>query len=149
MGTTTRRGFSMPELLMVVVIIGLVTALAIPRINNFREQSDLNAAAALVNSYVYRARAAAIGQARTVRLVTSGSSIWVIIPTTGDTVASQQNLALDRKVTMAASVAQINYSPRGMAVGLSAEEPPRFTLTKGSRTKVVCLTALGMVRPSC
>jgi prepilin-type N-terminal cleavage/methylation domain-containing protein len=145
----SRLGFSMPELLMVVLIIGVTAALAAPRFMRMRQQSDLDAAARVVSSYMYRARAAAIGRGRTVRLATSGNAIWVIIPATGDTIGSRQDLATDRQVTMVATVATIDYSPRGIATGLSSASPPQFTLSRGGMTKVICTTSLGMVRPSC
>ena len=149
MTPNSRPGFSLPELVIVITIIGVTVALAAPKITSFQNQNDLNAAAATINSYMYRARAAAIGQAKTVRVATSGNTIWVIVPSTGDTVASRQNLLTDRKVTMTATVANIDFTPRGFASGLSAADPPRFTLTRGGATKVICTTYLGMVRPSC
>lgn len=146
---SSRYGFSMPELLMVVIIIAVTAGLAAPRIKNFREQNDLDAAAQTISSYMYRARAAAIGQARTVRVSTSGNAIWVIATATGDTVGSRQDLYASRNVTMEASVANIDFSPRGLATGLSSASPPKFTLIRGGKRKVICTTSLGMVRPSC
>ena len=90
-----------------------------------------------------------VRQAKTVRVATSGNTIWVIVPATGDTIASRQNLLTDRKVTMRASVANIYFTPRGFASGLSAADPPVFRLTRGGASKVICTTSLGMVRPSC
>lgn len=145
----SRQGFSLPELVIVITIIGVTVALVAPKITSFQNQNDLNAAGATINSYVYRARAAAIGQAKTVRFATSGNTLWVIVPATGDTIASRQDLLRDRKVTMTATVANIDFTPRGFASGLSAGDPPQFTLTRGSASKVICTTSLGMVRPSC
>jgi type IV fimbrial biogenesis protein FimT len=146
---TSRAGFSMPELLMVIIIIAVTASLAAPKFTSYRRQSDLKSAASTVSAYVYRARAAAIGRAQTVRLATSGNAIWVIVPSSGDTIASRQDLYADRQVTLSASVSSIDYSPRGIAVGLSAATPPTFTLSRSGTSRVICMTSLGLTRPSC
>jgi prepilin-type N-terminal cleavage/methylation domain-containing protein len=49
---TSRAGFSMPELLMVIIIIAVTASLAAPKFTSYRRQSDLKSAASTVSAYV-------------------------------------------------------------------------------------------------
>ena len=63
MGTVTktfqiinRRGFTMVEIICVIIIIGIVSSIALPAIDNFRSSDKCKAAASILVNYVRQAK---------------------------------------------------------------------------------------------
>src|SRR5437764_419663 len=59
-----RLGFSLPEMLIVLVIAGVMMRLALPKIAAMKDKNTVRAAKQQVLSYLTNARAAAIRQSR-------------------------------------------------------------------------------------
>ena len=70
-----RRGFTLTELLVVIGIIGLVTAIAIPVSSNFGKSNAITAAARQLQDDVAFAKARAVNTRSTVYIVFSGPGI--------------------------------------------------------------------------
>lgn len=71
-----RAGFTLIELIMVIAIIGVVTALALPVLSSFRKGDAMLAATRQMLDAVSRARQLAIGQHTTVYLVFAPPTLW-------------------------------------------------------------------------
>lgn len=140
-----RRAFSLVELLVVVTIIGITTALAAPKIRDYNLNNSLNAAQVDIQSYINRARQAAINRGHAIRFKRLGTQIMVIdsLVTPRDTLGRPRSLGENYGVTLSATRDYIDFDTRGMAIGLSAAVT--YTVTKSSRSKVVCTSILGLV----
>ena len=115
-------GFTLIEMLMVVVVIGAMLAFALPRFRNSTKQGDvrgsLDAMAAMHNI----ARQTSIQRSRVTRLVidrTNGTMVVVANKVSGtgvDTVGKVQNLLSRFGVTLSSSPTRdtLTFTPRGL-----------------------------------
>lgn len=120
-----RRGFSLIEMLLVIVIIGLVGMIATPRMRESLERSKVRAARSALASHVARTRATAVARGCQATLnVTTGAAgkLWVtscLTTTVGaggatQTVGRVDSLAARQKVTITSDVAALSFDRRGI-----------------------------------
>ena len=141
----SRSGFTLIELMMVIIIMGVVLAFALPKFNSLRNSGKLGAAKVHVMSSMTTARAAAIQNGRVARWSISGNSIGVTAanPTgTMVTIAAPIDFAAQYNVTLRATQNTVDFDSRGMASNLSATMK---IYVVGSTTDSVCVTRLGVV----
>jgi len=121
MGT---KGFSTIELAIVMILIGLIAALAFPRIRGALEKQNVRSARAAAQTFVVKARAAAVqrGCRGTVQLRADGR-VWVTVCTTApaagrtlDTLGPIELLGARYNVQVAASRDSIAFDARGMKI---------------------------------
>lgn len=151
MRVTRTSGFTALEVLIVMIIIGIVAAIAIPRLRGVQEQQNVRSSRAALQTLVAKARAAAIqrGCAGTLHLVAPGR-VWVtacrISPTGGtlDTLGVIDDLAARYNVTMATSVGQIQFDARGLS---ATYVPAVIQFTAGSVIDSVRVNSVGKVVP--
>jgi Tfp pilus assembly protein FimT len=140
----------MLELLIVIVLIGLISAIAYPRTSGVRASAGLHAARAQFIGSLATARAAAVRFARPAQLKRSGNSIQVLADTGGNGtfVSLTQPVPLDSQfnVTVSASIDSVVFGSRGLATNLSTSGA-QFALVRGTIQDSVCLTRLGDVAP--
>jgi prepilin-type N-terminal cleavage/methylation domain-containing protein len=145
-----RGGFTMLELLIVIVLMGLLSAMAYPRMSGVRQSAGLRAARVQFVSSLATARAAAVRFARPAQLKRSGNSIQVLADTggTGAFVSLGLPVALDSQfsVTLSATIDSVVFGSRGLATNLSTSGA-QFALVRGTIQDSVCLTRLGEVAP--
>jgi type II secretion system protein H len=150
------RGFSLLELLIVLVIVGVLAALALPKFRIVRDQNNVSGARARIESTVATARAAAIHKGRLSQFVVSGNriSVWTQDPTTGSW--QQQVSSLDLSAVYpgvqiqlgGASLPHIYYEPRGFT--WSGAKPPStlvFRVVGQTKTDSVCVSRQGQLLP--
>jgi prepilin-type N-terminal cleavage/methylation domain-containing protein len=95
-----RQGFTLIEMLMVVVIISLTTLMAVPRFRATVNRSNMLSARAKVMASYSAARAAAAGSGRMTTMNINGNRVWVTasprLKTSGtgtvDTIVLPKNL---------------------------------------------------------
>ena len=145
-----RTGFTTIEMAIVASVVGLVTAFAIPRLSNVREQAGLNGAKRHLITQLAGARSSAIQRGATVQVVASGHSIHLTTSMGGvDTQISPRSLLVPTfGVEMSATEEKITFDARGFATSLPAEGA-KFVLTRGAASDSVCVTRLGLVLPEC
>ncbi len=117
-----RAGFSLPELLLVVVIIGILVALGTPRLRGawFRTEV-INARNAMANMYT-TARLTALQTGRTVTfqrvgnmvLITAAPRLVAVSGSTIDTVGALVNLNDRYGVTAAGTPTSVTVNPKGL-----------------------------------
>jgi prepilin-type N-terminal cleavage/methylation domain-containing protein len=140
------RGFGMAELIVVVAIIGLLAALALPTFLAYWRSSTLGAGAAELAGILNRGRQLAISQNGSVCVQTSGTSVrfrtvscaGTIWTGTGTTSAGLMTLSNGMQV----SGGPVTFTNAGGATGTGS-----FTVTdpRTSRTRTVAFSATGRV----
>lgn len=151
-GSVTARnaGFTIVELLIVLMLLGVLSAITYPRIAGVRAGAALRAARVQFTASLATARAAAVRFGRPAQLTRRGNSIEVRADTggTGTFVSLGLPLALDSafKVTLSATVDSVVFGPRGLATSLSPSGA-RFALVRGDIRDSICLTRLGEISP--
>src|SRR5689334_2212787 len=140
-----RPGYTLIEMMTVLVIIGTVTMLTTPRLQLMRAKSAFRSAQTDTRSYLAQARAVALQRGREARFVTNGNTISVTVDSSGTqvTFARPRNLYQAYGVSLSATRAQIAFDPRGQAIGNSSMERVRFN--RDSLRDSVCVTKLGKV----
>jgi len=139
-----QRGFTFVEILIVMVLIGIIASLGIPRIRSAIEKQNVHSARVAVGTIVVKARAAAIqrGCASAVHF-TSGTSgtVWVTTCKTNtsglDTLGGIESIAGRWNVTFTASADSIRYMPNGVSLSNAASTLLKFTSNGNSDSVVV------------
>jgi len=78
------RGFSLIEMLVVIGIIGIVAAIAIPNFASWRERQAVNSAANSLLSHMKQARAVAMAENRSVKITFAGDNYTYDADTAGN-----------------------------------------------------------------
>jgi prepilin-type N-terminal cleavage/methylation domain-containing protein len=144
-----KAGFTVLEILIVLIIVSAVAAVAIPRLRGNTEKQGVRASRAAMQTFIAKARAAAIqrGCPATIRLVPPGT-VWITscrMSSTGgtlDTLGGIENLAARYTVVMSTSVDSIRFDPRGLN---STFQQATVRFTAGSITDSVKVNAVGKV----
>lgn len=146
--TSRRAGFTLIELMIVVVIMGAVTLIAFPRIQSTYQASALRGARNRLVTVYAAARAAAVQTNRPVRVHISGNSVWVTASPrltvggsgTADTIGSVQSMYDVFGVTVASTVDSLMLDPRGL--GLNGAT---LVMTNAHGADTVQITGFGRV----
>jgi prepilin-type N-terminal cleavage/methylation domain-containing protein len=119
----SRRGFTFIEILIVMILIGVVSALMFPRLRGAFEKTNVHGARAAVGTLAAKARAAAVARGcRSAIHFSSGAdgTVWVTVckvnATTGtDTLGGVEHLASRFNVTFSPSRDSVTYAPSGVS----------------------------------
>ncbi len=140
------RGLTLIELVIAIGLVGLMAAIAFPRIGDaLRKQSVRSARAAVVAMHA-KARASAIQRARATAFVVSGNTVLVVSrhPVTGalDTIDAPENLQNRYGVTVLSTRDTLSFDPRGLG---TQGEDTKITVTKGPYSQSIEINPLGRV----
>ena len=141
----SRLGFTLTELMMVVIIMGVVLAFAVPKFNSLRNSGKLGAAKTHVMASLTTARASAIQNGYGSRWSISGNNVTVAARTAAGTytnLASAAKFDTLYSVTLRASQTEIDFDSRGLATNLNATGK---IYVVGITTDSICVTRLGVV----
>lgn len=150
-----RRGFTLVELVLVLVIVSIVSAIALPKIGAMRDRGAVRSARQQVSSLLATARATAIRQGQSAQLRFANNTAWVTAtPIGGGTPvpvggrAAFTPLGVDAAGFAAdAESVSILYDLRGMAQGLTATR--KLTFTRNRARDSLCISRVGLIAPSC
>lgn len=114
-----RNGFTTIELAIVIVLIGVIAAIGIPRLKRSLEKQDVRSAKAAIATMVATARATAIQRGCRATLRFSTDSVWVTAcgvnpPAASVQVGRAKRVGAVYNVTLNASAATLVYDPRGL-----------------------------------
>jgi prepilin-type N-terminal cleavage/methylation domain-containing protein len=137
-----RRGATLIELLLVLVIIGILTAIAQPRVRNFADGLAVTRSTIDIAAAHRRARIVAIVRSRPVELTVAAAEI--AIRAQGDTTTIWHLAGPSASgVTLMGPTRVIVFSPVGISTGLSNAS---FQLSRGAVSRTVVVSRLGRLR---
>jgi len=127
-----RRGFTLIELIVVVMVIGVVIGISAPRIRDGMEKINVREAKVSVANYVARARGSAVarGCQSTLNVVTgTAGRVWVTSCKTGDagrtvaidTVGAVDQIATRYGVNLSSTANTITFDRRGIATNFASQ----------------------------
>jgi prepilin-type N-terminal cleavage/methylation domain-containing protein len=140
-------GFTVIELLWVIVLMGLMAALGIPRIRDAVQKQNVRGARVAAVAHVVKARNAAVqrGCPATVHLRSSGA-VWVTACRTAgaglDTLGGMDDLHERYGITLYSSRDSVLFDPRGLSLG---NQSATIVLTNTVATDTVTINAVGRV----
>jgi len=143
-----RDGFTLVETLMVVVVMGLVTLIALPTLQNAWAHTSVISAKGKLTSLYYKTRSSAIESSRTTILVANGGNAYVVarprlaaLPgSTVDTITPVENLYTQFQVSLTSNVDSVRVAPTGLGAGGAT-----LILTKGSYADTVSINQYGRI----
>lgn len=139
-----RRGFSLAETMLVLIVIGASLTIALPRVGGILDAVAADAAARDVTSAIAVTRAAAIAQGVRARLLISLDSLRLdrMGPTGWEPYLRWPGPS-DRGVGLRVSNPELIFGPTGMGWGPSNTT---VTLRRGSHIETVTTSRLGRVK---
>lgn len=151
----SRHAYTLAEVLIVIAIVGILTAVTLPRYGRIRDQGQMSSAMTRFTRAVMAARQSAIQRGKPAYFKTSDSRIWVTLDTTGNNtdsvvVTAAINLADMYGVTVTdpTGLVSIAYDPRGVSTQAS-KRVFHFRHT-GGRQDSLCVSRLGnTIRERC
>jgi prepilin-type N-terminal cleavage/methylation domain-containing protein len=139
-----RRGLSLPELLLVLTIIGTMLGVALPRLGAWLDWVAVDAAAGEATMAIAVARQQAIMWGTRTQLVMRADTLAI------DTLGPQRWSRwraypgpAARRVVVAVSNARIVFAPNGIAWGASNTT---IVLRRGSRSETITVSRVGRVK---
>lgn len=149
-----RVGYSLIELLLVVGTLGIVFAIALPRMTTMRESSALRAGHQQLASAFAAARAAALQKGKTATLTLDGNvaTVTVLSGLAGTEVRVfgpvrlHQSLGVSLEALNSAPTT-VNYNGRGMMTNAMAvgEQVFRYRLRYGTKLDTLCISTAGLI----
>ena len=150
---TARSGFSLIEMLVVLVLISAMAGIIAPRMRGYRERLNLDAARTQVESAVATARSAAIqkGFPAKLRIVNNQMTVVATVNSAGLTMVILGPVMFDSSLgvrVQPAAVADslITFEARGFASPRLAATG-KFRITGTTRSDSVCVTVTGALLP--
>ena len=149
-----RRGVSMVEMVVVLVISGIVLSMSLPKFAAMRDSMNLRSAKQEFTTYLMTARAAAIRQSQSSQFHIVNNTAWTMVnQPNGTTTTVNQRLRLFRTrkviVTMNgwAPNDSIVYDARGIATWPAQRRI--YVLTLNNLKDSVCVSRAGLIARQC
>ena len=141
--TRARGGFTLVETLLVIVVVGILLAIALPRFAEARQRMQLDTAAYQLAGDLRRAQVEAIKRNRTIELAKTGASTYNIqsVPTILIPLVTVFHTRSFEHGAFAAGAMSVQMASFGPPIGGGAN----FTVELNGRQKVVTVSASGLV----
>jgi len=141
-----RTGYTLTEMMVVLIMIGVVTALSIPRLHGASSSAGLRSARQQTASYLAQAHSLAIQRGKEAWFNRSGDVITVTVDSSGTQViyGRAHDLSKEHGVTIPTTSHDIiKFDSRGYAIGAGTTE--KVVLTRDGMRDSVCVSKLGKV----
>lgn len=147
LGKDRRAGVTLIELLIVVVILGLIVVIGVPRISRGLVQQDVRSARDAIAGMHATARAAAIQRSRPTRLVFGSNTMLIRSqdPVTGtlDTIGAVVDLESRFGVSLASTRDSLVFDARGLGTEGGSTV---ITVSRAGRADTVQVNMWGRIR---
>lgn len=146
-----RRGFTLAEVLMVVVIMGILFVITVPKVTELKARTTLRASRETLSSAFATARAVALQKGKRSTLSLSGNTVGVTVLSGLTNTVTPVIRPLLFSSTYGTTVAAIGDAPTTMAFDARGlVTPVRATIAKyrislGSFADTVCVSGAGVV----
>lgn len=144
----SEAGVTLVEMVIVFVLIGIITAISLPKLADSTDVLAVRSARQEIASYISQARAVSIQTGRVARFVRNGNVIQLMVTsTTGvTTLFASQNLGSGNGVTLAASPSDtISFDPRGVLLSGASTSSPKIRVSRNGVQDSVCVVGWGKV----
>lgn len=141
------NGFTLIEMLIVVVIIGLVSLISLPKLNRAFAQSNVLSAKARLTAMYSAARANAVSANQTSVLRLNGNQVYVYAYPrrtpggTVDTIVRPSNLSTTYGVTLSGGTDSVRVASTGLGLDSAV-----IVLTKYSALDTLTISRYGRVQ---
>ena len=137
-----RRGTTLPELLVVVTIVGVLATVAMGRVTALRDRMSVRSAATETVATFALARRWSVSRATRTAIEIDTAAASLVVRSFADTLAHRR-LASAHGVRISASRDSMAYSPNGLGYGASNLS---LVLRRGSSAETIFVSRLGRVR---
>jgi prepilin-type N-terminal cleavage/methylation domain-containing protein len=137
-----RRGLTLPELLLAIIISGLIMGIALPGVQSLRNQLIVEEAVQQVVAAHRRARTMAILQSQAVVLSVRPDSLSIRTDS-GDSLLWTAAGPFSIGAALAGGERRFTFSPVGITTGLSNAS---LTITREQASRTIVVSRLGRVR---
>lgn len=137
-----RHGLTLPELLMVLAILGLIMGIAGPRMTALRDSLVVEQEAHRVIAAHRRARTTAIARGRQAVLTVGADSLGIRLAGDLTDIWGTKGPAASG-VALTGPIRRMTFSPAGYTTGLSNAS---LRLSRGAASRTVVVSRLGRVR---
>lgn len=139
-----RAGFSLMEMLIVIVVIGILLTILVPRVGPTTARREVSGATEAFASIFRQARASAVQQRQTVTLSFNAGVATLLVSPGGvlDTIGYPMDFPNDFGLTPTVSGATIVVSPTGM---VTSGTPFTFTAAKRGESRTITVTGAGRI----
>ncbi|HXC25662.1 MAG TPA: type II secretion system protein [Gemmatimonadaceae bacterium] len=142
MHQTHYRGMTLIELLLVLAIVGILTAVVVPRVATFIDGIDVRGAADDAEGLMTSARHLAIARAAKASVGIDTGARTLTLQVGGDTLQRRDEGAL-HGVRLTSNGAAVTYSQIGLGFGVTNLT---LVITKGTAAETLFVSKLGRVR---
>jgi prepilin-type N-terminal cleavage/methylation domain-containing protein len=137
-----RQGFSLPELVLVLAVVGLLFGIAIPSLAGALDRIEVWSAANHLIAAHHRARVMAITRGQVLVLTLDAGSLSIrprgqAVPLWTEAGPAGERVALEGPAR------QFTFSPEGLSLGLSNAT---LRLTRGNASRTIVISRLGRIR---
>jgi prepilin-type N-terminal cleavage/methylation domain-containing protein len=139
-----RRGFTLPEILIVIVMISVLALVAIPRFASANNKRHMESARMRIAASIATARAAAIQKGEAVRFKIANNRVTVKLVSTADTTDLVTPVPINTLYSVTTNDITIDFTSRGFA-NLSSGSTIMLT-RPGVSNDSVRVTKTGMVQ---
>jgi prepilin-type N-terminal cleavage/methylation domain-containing protein len=137
-----RAAFSLLELVIVLSLVGLLMALAVPRFSAMRDGASVHSAMAELSAAFSMARQSAITRRTTVAVVLDSASGTIELHS-GSRILSRHTLGATYGIVLRSNRDSAVYDSRGLGYGVSNLS---VTVRRGSIVDTLTMSRMGRVR---